>query len=315
MHSLSLPIFDPIEFVRGFVSSLSLTAAGVVHEIHIGKIQENFSRSDLSSQALKLALNAISSLREIEHIGKGYWLPTPTRVVYLGNETALLLSIASTDELKRHFSSVRRAGLGRLVAMAQVSHLPTQSLKSWCGTYEVDTATWARTLIKSVKNDFRPSIVQTGLEAFSVKSVSRPPYITHHEPVWLPIRDSRILVWNSVSLFRSRIGFNHYRYFLGIVTGSIALLEGPSVKDNLSLQFGLASLIGKPLTVSVRSKVNSIYLKLPLTVPSSVKRLLSALCEINPHEFGYVWQCHKAECWPTIKSAIQHLGCEIIDYE
>lgn len=315
MRPLSLPAFDPIEVARGTVASLSITAERTVHEIHISRIQEGLSRADLPSEAQRRALEDISALREAEHLGKGYWLPTPTRAVSLDNDISLLVSIAPTKELQRHFSSVRRAGLGRLVETGQVNRLPTQSLKSWRGTYDLDTATWVRTLIKSATNDFRPSIVPANLEAFSVKSISRATHNGYREPAWLSITDRRVSAWNSVSLFRSRLGPNHYRYFLGKVTSSRMLLEGPGVVDNLSFQYGLASLLGEPLTVFTRSQADSILVSLPLIVPNSVRRLLSALCEMDPQRFGYVWRCHKAECWLTVKAALQDLGCEIANYE
>lgn len=314
MRPLSLPAFDPIEVVRGTVASLSVTDERAVHEIHIRRIQEVLSRVDLPSEAQNRALEDIGAIREAEHLGKGYWLPTPTRAVSLDSDTSLLISIAPTTELQRHFSSVRRAGLGRLVETAQVSRLPTQSLKSWRGINGLDTATWVRTLIKSATNDFRPSIASADLEAFSVKSVSRATHSGYREPAWLSITDRRVSAWNSVSLFRSRLGPKHYRYFLGKVTSSRVLLEGPGVVDNLSLQYGLASLVGEPLTVFTRSQANSILVSLPLIVPRSVRRLLSVLCEMDPQRFGYVWLC-KAECWPTVKSALQDLGCEIANHE
>lgn len=314
MHSLSLPNFDPIEIVRGAVASLSV-ATDVVLETNIGRIQEIFSRTELPSQSLKQALEDISALREAEHIGKGYWLPTPTRVVVLDDDISLLVSIAPTTELQRHFSSVRRAGLGRLVATAQVSHLPTQSLKSWRGTNDVDTVDWTRTQIQLIKNNLSPSIAPPDLEFFSVKSASPQSHRPRREPAWFSITDRRIPAWKDVYLFRTKLAPNHFRYFLGKLTSSRVLLEGPVVPDPLSLQYGLASLLGKPLTISIRLQANSMCIRLPLTAPRSVRRLLTALCEVEPKTFGYVWLCHKAECWPTVKFALQNLGCEITDYE
>lgn len=315
MHSLSLPKFDPVEVVRGTVASLSVTTERAVHEMHIGRIQRIFSRTGLPSQALKRALEDISALREAEYLGKGYWLPAPTRAVSLDDDTSLLVSIAPTTELQRHFSSVRRAGLGRLVATAQVSHLPSQSLKSWRGTGNFDTVTWVRTLITSATNNFRPSIASADLEAFSVKSARHVTPSPRRKPVWLPITDRRVSAWNGVILFRSRLGPNSYRYFLGKLTSSRVLLEGPAVADNLSLQYGLASLLGEPLTVSTSSQADSMRVTLPLAAPRSVRRVLSALCEEYPKTFGYVWFCHKTECWTTVTSALQYLGCEVANHE
>ena len=315
MRQLLPPAFDPIEVVRGAVASLSVTSERTVHETNIGRIQEICSRTEIPSHTLKRALDDISALREVEHLGNGYWLPTPTRVVSLDDDTSLLVSIAPTTELQRHFQSVRRVGLGRLVATAQVSGLPTQSLKSWRGTGDLDTPTWAHTQIQSATNDFRPSIAPADLEAFSVKAASHASHAARREPAWLSIANRHVAAWNGVSLFRTRLGQNQYRYFLGKLTRSRALLEGPVVADPLGMQYGLASLLGEPLTVLTRTQANLIVVTLPLTVPRSVRRLLSALFEADPKTYGYIWLCRQPECWPTIKSALQELGCEIANYE
>lgn len=315
MRQLSPPAFDPVEVVRGAVALLSVTSERIVHETNIGRIQEICSRTEIPSHTLKRALDDISALREVEHLGNGYWLPTPTRAVVLDEDTSLLVSIAPTTELQRNFPSVRRVGLGRLVATAQVSHLPTQSLKSWRGSRDLDTPTWAHTQIQSATNDFRPSIAPADLEAFSVKIASHASHTARREPAWLSISNRRVAAWNGVSLFRTRLGPNQYRYFLGKLTRSRALLEGPAVADSLSMQYGLASLLGAPLTVLTRSQANLIVVTLPLTVPRLVRRLLSALFEVDPKRFGYVWLCRQPECWPTVKSALQELGCEIANHE
>ena len=315
MRPLLLPDFDPIEVVRGAVASLSATANRTVHEINISRIQEVFSRTELPSQALKHALDDISALGEAEHLGHGYWLPTPTRTVALDDGTSLLVSIAPTSELQRHFPSVRRAGLGRLVATAQVSRLHTQSLKSWRGASDLDTPTWVRTQIQSAANSFRPSIAPVDLEAFSVKAANKGSRGARREPAWVSITNHGLAAWSGVSLFRTKLGSSQYRYFLGKLTSSRVLLEGPSVPDHLGMQYGLASLLGEPLTVVTRSQANMIVVTLPLAVPRSVRRLLRALFEADPKTHGYVWLCRQPECWPSIKSALQELGCEISNHE
>jgi len=315
MRTLSLPDFDPIEVVRGALASFSATSDGNVHETNIRKIQEFYSRTELPPHTLKITLEDLSALREVEHLGNGYWLPTPTRAVSLDSDTSLLVSIAPTTELQRHFPSVRRVGLGRLVATAQVGCLPTQSLNSWRGTSDLDTPTWVRTQIQSAANVFRPSIAPVDIEAFSVKAASNRSRSARREPAWTSITNRRLSAWNGVSLFRTKLGPSQYRYFLGKLTSSRALLEGPAVADNLSMQYGLASLLGEPLTVLTRSQSMVMVVTLPLAVPRSVRRILSALCEADPKTYGYVWLCRQPECWPTIKSAFQELGCEIANYE
>ena len=315
MHILSTPNFDPIEVARGALASLSFRTEHLAHEVHTGRIQEIFFRSGTPQEKLIPALKALGDLREAEQLKYGYWLPTPSRRVSLNTETCLLVSIVPTTELKRLFQSVHRAGFGRLADTQQVMDLPCQSLQSWLGTGNMDTATWARTQIEFTSSKLKPSIASPDLEAFSVKATRMSNYASRHEPVWLLSTDRRASVWNDVKLFRSRLSARYHRYFLGRILGNSTLLEGPAVQDNLRLQYGLAALLGQPLTSSVVSKDNVRYLRLPLAVPRSAKRALNALCEPDLKSFGYLWICRQVECWSTVQTVLKDLGCEIANNE
>lgn len=315
MDSSFLPESDQIEVARSTLACLCQMTGNTIHEIHINRIQDIWSRSDFPPQFMKDALEDVKTLREVEHLGKGYWLPTPTRLVSLNSDTSLLVSTAPTTELQRHFSSVRRAGLGRLVATTQVSHLPMQSMKSWRGASDLDTAASVRTLITLARNDFHPSILTPDIEAFSVKPTKSVISSSRRIPAWVSIKDRQMLAWTGVSLFRSRLSAKRHRYFLGKLTSKREFLEGPAILDNLSMQYGLASLLGKPLTVFIRKQANSFQINLPLMTPITVRRLLKALCEAPLNSFGYSWICHQFECEPTITLALQNLGSEIVTYE
>lgn len=315
MYPLSAPNFDTVEVARGALAFLSFSTKRSAHEVHTGRVQEIFSRAGLPQHALMPALEALYDLKEVERLEHGYWLPTPARRIPLNAEACLLVSIAPTTELQRHFQSVRRAGLGRLANTQQVKDLPSQSLQSWIGAWNTDTTTWAQALIESTISEFKPSIASPDLEAFSVKATSRSNHGTRHEPTWLPSMDRRVSVWHGVKLLRSRISSHHYRYFLGRISGNSTLFEGHIVQDNLRLQYGLASLLGQPLTSSVVLKGDLSYLRLPLAAPRSVKRVLSALCESDPKSFGYRWSCREVEGWPTVNAVLKDLGCEIENNE
>jgi hypothetical protein len=50
--------------------------------------------------------------REAEPLDGGYWIPAPVCKVDLDGESCLLAGVHPTAELRRHFGSVRRAGMG-----------------------------------------------------------------------------------------------------------------------------------------------------------------------------------------------------------
>lgn len=312
MRPFVSPVLDPVEIVRGTLASLSLAADRSVHETHINRISNVLSKTGLPDDKLEYAIDALSILREIEHIGNGYWLPTPTRVISLDSVTSLLVSVAPTIELERHFSNVRKAGLGRLVPTALVNYLPIQSLRSWSGADTLDAASWARALIESSKDTLRPSIAPPDLQAFSVKPPGGPSPMLRNEAAWIPITAPHVMSWNGVSLFRSRLSASKYRYFIGKLTSRHELLEGAPVQNKLRMQYGLAALVRQPLTAAINTQPHSIRLTLPLVAPWPFRRILSALCVMDANRFGYVWFCRQTEYLPIIQSALEELGCEII---
>lgn len=305
------PEFDPLEVARGALASLSFISECSAREVHSGRIQEVFARSGIGQHVLIPTLEALGNLREVERLEYGYWLPTPPRKVSLDANTSLLVSVAPTIELQRHFPTVRRAGLGRVVATQQAAALPSQPLRAWLDFADIDTPTWARAEIESALSGLKPSIASADMEAFGIKATRLPKQGVRNEPAWLSSTDRRASVWRNVKLFRSRVSGRHYRYFLGRISNSGGLLEGLAVQDNLRLQYGFAALQGEPLTSSIRTKGDETYVRLPLSAPRSLYRLLSALCEPDPKSFSYRWVCRQTECWPTIEAALKDLGCEI----
>lgn len=314
-HLFPVPNFDPIEVVRGIVASLGVTAEKTVGEIHIGRIRESFSRTGLATRDMRRSLDGIRTLGEVEHIGNGYWLATPTRAVPLCDHTALLISVAPTTELRRHFSTVRRSGLGRIVSTGQVNSLLLQPLNSWCRFSDLDAASWAENVITSSSGNFGASLAPVDLEVFTVKSIHVANSHRQNVPAWIPVNNRHVSAWNGVNLFRTRVGLHKYRYFLAKQARNSAFLEGPLVLDNLRMQYGLAALLGKPLTILISQQVNATRVRLPLIAPRSVRRLLAALCNDCPESFGCVWQCQQLECWPVVNATIKSLSCKIANYE
>ncbi len=306
-HAISS--FDPIELVRGVLSLLSHNG-----DIHSRRIQEILSNLGVISDDLVSSLRELRLLKEIEGLGYGYWVATPTRSVPINDHFSLLISIAPTYELKRHFPSIVRAGIGRVVPTSEVLSLPTQSMLSWRGLDGRSNADLTREFIEHNKENLKSSIMPLNLEAFSIKETSLKEHTVIQEPTWLSYNDSRVLSYAKVSLFRTKVTKKYYRYFLGEIDHNGNFLEGVSVLDYRGFQFGFSAILEKPLSVLVRRSGNAIAITLPLFPSDSLKQILTSLCKIDEDRYGFVWFCSNVECWELISSVFKKIGCEIINY-
>lgn len=240
LNTLVAPVIDPLEFARGTLCSLSFVATDTARETHVTRLQDRFDRAGIAA-SMADTLGTLQFLREAEPLDGGYWIPAPTRVVVLGGKPCLLVGVHPTAELRRHFGSARRAGVGRVVDADEVAGLPRQSLAAWRGHDGNDASTWARTTIKLAMQRFAPSVVGDGLEAFGTRT-SKDFAGHHREPAWLRVGDSAACAWRGVGLFRSKTSATRYRYFLGRHQSESVFLEGPPAREPLRMQFGLAAL-------------------------------------------------------------------------
>lgn len=302
------PVIDPLEFARGTLCALSFVATDTARETHVTRLQDQFERAGVAA-SMEAALGTLHFLREAEPLDGGYWIPAPTRKVDLDGEHCLLVGVHPTIELRRHFGSVRRAGVGRVVDAEEVVGLPKQSLAAWRGNDGSDASSWARTTIELAMQQLAPSIVSDGMEAFGTRS-GKGAAARQREPAWVQAGDSDACTWRGVGLFRARTSATRYRYFLGRHEGKAAFLEGPPARDSLRMQFGLAALVSRALTIKMASSQLAVSVSLPLSAPTALRRLLAALCEADAQSFGRIWTCRDPQHLPVLQAALQELECE-----
>ena len=154
-----------------------------------------------------------------------------------------------------------------------------------------------------------PSIVSDGMEAFGTRS-GKGAAARQREPAWVQAGDSDACTWRGVGLFRARTSATRYRYFLGRHEGKAAFLEGPPARDSLRMQFGLAALVSRALTIKMASSQLAVSVSLPLSAPRALRRLLAALCEADAQSFGRIWTCRDPQHLPVLQAALQELECE-----
>jgi len=250
-------------------------------------------------------------LREAEPLGSGYWTAAPIRVVELGPGCHLLVGPQPTSELQRHFDGLHRAGAGRVMNRAANAALPRQSQAAWRGSDGNDARTWTQATISSAVKQFAPSVVADNLQVFAVRQAGGK----RREPIWASPGRSPPCEWRGVGLFRERTGTTRYRYFLGKHEAGKEFLEGPAVLDAARIQYGLAALQNQPLTTTITTNSGTTSISLPVAPPRPVRRLLVALCEVDPRSFGRVWTCRVPAYLSVLEEALQELSCETRHHE
>ena len=303
------PDIDLIEYARGTLCSLSFVTPDTAREVHATRLHHHFERVGLAPD-MRSALGSLQFLREAEPVDGGYWIPAPLRSVALDGLHSLLVGAHPTSELRRHFQTTRRIGAGRVASVADVASLPVQPLETWRGFDGLSARTWTNASILEAAKQLVPSVNDNALEVFGIRE--RPNAAGRgYEPTWTSINDKAVAcAWRRVELFRARTGVSSYRHFLGQRTVGSTFLEGPATSDPIRMQFGLAAINGTPLTVHVNSTPAGFGISLPIRPPTSLRRLLFALCEEEATSFGRRWTCSWHEFLPTLQALFQELDCE-----
>src|SRR5262249_39305865 len=90
-------------------------------------------------------------------------------------------------------------------------------------------------------------------------------------------------------------------------------LEGPPVYEVARMQFGLTVLHGRPLHPSIERANDVATIRLPLSAPAPMRRLLIALCSEPRDSFGRTWTCRLRECVPALTDALKELSGEVVE--
>lgn len=294
-------VLDALEVARSALSAASYQGRDEAQEVHIGRLLGHFNRVGLE---VSDALRMLRFLREAEPLEAGYWIPAPTRAVRLADDVCLIVGIHPTDELQRHFPSVRRGGAGRVVALRDVVDLPMQLLASWQGEDGLTAPAWTQQTIDAAVGHFVPSILDGETEVFTVR---RRTADSAPEVIWIKVEDGG-LEFRGIQFLRTRLAPTKYRYFLGRYRSKEGFLEGPAVSEVARLQFGLAALTGLPLRPTLTTSNGAVLVNLPIPAPTPLRRLLVALCVEEQRSFGRRWLCKVDECQPVLRAALDDLS-------
>jgi hypothetical protein len=302
MHAIE--INHEIEFLRGQISAHSYVDISSARDVHVLRLRKTFERAGLEKK-FRFSLKILDLMREVQNLGNGYWRITPLRVVPINN-FAILISSLPTNELLRHFKSVREEGYARIISSSEISGLPRQDIDSWLGLSVQDTIAWCSDLIKSTSQSMQTTIDPSVTQFYTVRS-ARVCNTAVNEPKW--VDDPRFsLVWhNGIVLCRERIARESYRYFFGKLRNNKLVAESLILNNVTRVIYGYTALMGKPITIVKYSKNGITSFHISTNLPRPEWQLLLALGIRK----GKGFRVNLEESVSLISEKLHQLGCEI----
>jgi hypothetical protein len=295
-------ISDVVEYGRGQLAGLGYVSPNRTREIHVLRLRNAFDRAGIGS-SLRYVLRVLDLMREVQQLKDGYWMPTPPRLVPL-EDTGILIAPSPTSELKRHFAAVERAGYARVVSHIREIDLPRQTINEWAGLETVDTKSWACEVVRNASKEMSPTVEPQNVEYFSVHRISG-----HSVPHWSAGARAAATPDGKIVFCRTRLTENYYRYFWASAKKGKVALESPPPTEIDRLQYGIAALIGCPITVLLGANGDGVLLRLFAPVPRPERRLLLGLAVRSGR--GKTYQFGSTEHAHLIVTSLQRLGCEI----
>jgi len=291
-----------LEFSRGTLYSLSNSKKQNGGEVHISSIRHVFERLGSASLA-RVGLKLLKLLREAESLPGGYWIPTPFRVLDIGNCSVFVGAVPTAiDCLELN----RCEGLYRILTSEAASRFPRQDLSSWMGNTFNTPASEFSIFLKRHLSTASPANNQTDIEYFNVAPiVSKRSNNTRHF-LW-QTRPSSVAE-NQIALCRQR-KFGFYRYFSSDLRSDRVVSEAAIETSVPRLLFSLAHQLGSPVPFSARNGVEGVEISIAEQLPVEEYRLALLLSRRIAYQ-GHSRTFYVApELAPTLIERLQNLGC------
>lgn len=299
---------EPIEILRVALCALTYRTPQNFEPVYIGKIASCCERFGLSED-VKQYLEILRLLREYEHLGGGYWAPTPQRIVKFPG-CSLVISPNTTTELQRCFpGAIENAGFGRVVVTGRMVALPEQSADNWIGS-PTNLIQWTKEQLLSAEVSLRSTVHPEGHI-----QVYRP--WTHLlgsgqmlKNRWLAFEELDLDKCDELSLCRIK-GITGSRWFFAKIRDSRVVEECEVSHDQkLRLLYGLDAVHGTSAEIRVH-KMEHLR-KIELKIPQEERRLFLALAQkCEGDELG----SYKFEFDPRYSLAfefgLKHLGISL----
>lgn len=283
--------FAPI-YVSQLLNEVHNRLEAVWEELNLSRLRSLNNGIELGANSrrddpIRQVLEQLNLLGDCVHIGRGYWLPSPVRLVRLPNSDKIaVLGGLATPELKRLLPTVQLVGLGRLISdncSVKQKEMVWQDYHNWVGWIPEELPVWTERVVDRVM--IEGSTSSPTFMDFEVYVLDRSMRHRNFRP-WIPATAFIEMKTTGIQLCRTE---KPGRYFLGKFVSSQLVKElFVTTQDMPWLRLGLHPL--KNMTPFCIWKGNYLTIFPPL--PQALRRNLAVysyalISEMN-HTFYYV---------------------------
>lgn len=270
---------------------------------NVGSAEDDDAAAGTESSPIRHGLDRLASIRELQHVGSGYWLPTPVRLIHLGSHLgddssarALLLGGAPLCQLRADgymslstYGIIRALPVSILPAAVRADDTVWQGLDDWLGSPAEPLSEWASQLLQHAARELRPSHVEVGAFEIYLPEMHR--------------RDSQYFRWTTArghQLSEERLylcrtipsgASGPRRYWLGRLTQrqgvTQTVAEYPLAGiDIRRLLYALDAAADAPTRATVSYDAAVVTLSLSSYLPGAESRLMAAISDERSHVPG-----------------------------
>jgi hypothetical protein len=293
-----------LEAARAMVSALSCRGNYHARPVSVIAIQSEF-RKRARSLDVSSTLYPLMRVRDLQSLGRGFWLPVPTHLVVAKGFHIVVSGLATQELNRRHGLSPVIGGVSRLLLEESVSaiQLPVIALSRWL---EAPSSTREWTQLQIASSNFAPPLSVDDMQIFR----SWPAKSAHR---WLGLRATD-LPNSAIVMARHRGSTGQTNHYLLVVARRrvVAMAELPHDSDlALRLQFGLRQESGDGATFRTRflDTDNKLLIEMP-PIPSAETRFFESVGVVTSDPTtGRMISIVLKDIAPQAWSVLGSLGC------
>ncbi|MCY9665129.1 hypothetical protein M5X11_09175 [Paenibacillus alginolyticus] len=267
--------FEPIYITR-LINTVSNHLEGVFPDIkkHTSTIQLNDDYSEIEKEKhglIRLILANLQLIGDCSSLGKGYWLPSPIRLVQIPrSEVCAIIGSLSYKEIKRLFPDAEVTGLGRIVTKEYIpeniksDYNMWQEFDAWLGWVPNDIIKWIKDECNNVSKS--GSVSSSTFRDFEVY-ISNDCFLYNTRQNWIQYESfSAFGISESVMLCRTLS--KPRRYFLGVFNRGV-LKKEKSVENFEKIRWianALKMLHNSLLSAEWKGNILKVYPALPASL-------------------------------------------------
>ncbi|QGT82215.1 hypothetical protein [Pseudomonas coronafaciens] len=250
-----------------------------------------------------MGFKLLKLFREAESLPGGYWIPTPFRIIEIG-ESLVFVGILPTA---LGFLTQRPSeGLCRILTPEAAKEFPREDLRSWMGGVSGNPKSEVVDFSESHRVRARPINHQDDIEYLSFNRMATVSAANSGQSAWS--RRPVTVVDNEIALCRQwKFGF--YRYFSSDIRSGRNISEAVINQPVSRLLYALAHQAGSPIAFSVRYGTESVALRATEKLPAEEYRLALLLSRHVERQGRYTTFFVAYQFAPVLIESFKDLGC------